>query len=214
MISVVIPTLDEAERMPALLGSLAGVDEVIVVDGGSRDDTVRIAKRAGATVISAPRSRGLQLAAGTAAARGDLLWFLHADTGVPPGAVAALRATASAWGCFAVTISSGDPRLRLVATAMNLRARLTGSATGDMAIWARRSLVDQVGGWAPLPAFEDLVFTDQARRFAPAEVLEPAVTTAARRWNTHGITRTILKMAALRGAYRLGADPARLARRY
>ncbi|MDP2307061.1 MAG: TIGR04283 family arsenosugar biosynthesis glycosyltransferase [Pseudomonadota bacterium] len=214
MISVVIPTLDEAAALPALLGSLGGVDEVIVVDGGSRDDTVEIAARAGATVVTAPRGRGSQLAAGTAAARGDLLWFLHADTGVPVGAAAALRATRAAWGCFEVTIASEDPRLRLVAAAMNLRARRTGSATGDMGIWARRPLLAKVGGWVPLLAFEDLVFTDRARRLAPAEVLAPAVTTSARRWNAHGLTRTVLTMLALRAAYRLGADPALLAELY
>jgi rSAM/selenodomain-associated transferase 2 len=214
VISVVIPTFDEAAALPALLGALAGVDEVIVVDGGSRDDTVAIASRAGASVIVAPRGRGTQLAAGTAAARGDLLWFLHADTGVPAGAVAALRGTRAAWGCFAVRIASRDPRLRLAAAGMNLRARATGSATGDMAIWARRTLVDQVGGWAPLLAFEDLVFTDRARHLAPAEVLTPAVTTSARRWATHGFTRTMLTMLALRGAYRMGVEPGRLAALY
>lgn len=207
VISVVIPTLDEAAALPALLGSLGGVDEVIVADGGSRDETVAIAKGAGATVIVAPRGRGRQLAAGTAAARGDLLWFLHADTGVPAGALAALRAARAPWGCFAVTIGSRDPRLRLTAAGMNLRARRTGSATGDMAIWARRGFVTEVGGWAPLLAFEDLVFTDRARRVARPEVLVPAVTTSARRWQAHGFTRTMLTMFALRGAYRAGVDP-------
>ncbi|MDP2313314.1 MAG: glycosyl transferase, partial [Pseudomonadota bacterium] len=148
------------------------------------------------------------------AARGSVLWYLHADTGVPSGALAALRASTAPWGCFAVALDSHDPRLRCTAFVMNARARLTGSATGDMAIWARRTLVDAIGGWPALAAFEDLAFTDRARAHARFEVLGPPVTTSARRWEARGVTRTMVEMLALRGAYRAGVDPARLARLY
>ena len=214
MISVVVPVLDEAVVLPRLLASLGEVDEIVVVDGGSTDDTCALATAAGARVVRAARGRGAQLQAGVAAARGDRLWFLHADTEVPAGAVAALRAARAEWGCFAVEIGSADLRLRATGALMTLRARLTGSATGDMGIWAGRGLVERVGGWPALRAFEDLVFTDRARAVAAWEVLTPRLTTSARRWEARGITRTMAQMMVLRAAYRLGADPTRLAERY
>lgn len=214
MISVVVPVLDEAVVLPSLLASLGEVDEIVVVDGGSADATCAIAAAAGARVVRTARGRGAQLQAGVVAARGDLLWFLHADTGVPAGAVAALRAATAEWGCYAVEIGSTDARLRSTGAIMTLRARLTGSATGDMGVWARRGLVERVGGWPALAAFEDLVFTDRLRALARWEVLTPRLTTSARRWEARGITRTMARMMALRAAYRLGADPARLAEAY
>lgn len=210
-VSAVIPTLDEEATLPALLEVLAA-DEIVVADGGSRDRTIAIAHAYGARVVTAAGGRGPQLAAGAAAATGELLWFVHADTGVSPVAAAAIRAANAEWGCFEVRIEG--LRLGVVAAGMNLRARLTGSCTGDMAIWCRRSLYDTVGGWPALAAFEDLAFTDRARASAPWEVLTPPVTTSARRWQAAGTTRTIAWMVALRAAYRLGAPPERLAEVY
>ncbi len=213
-VSVVIPALNEARALPALLGQLAAADEVLVVDGGSTDATVRIARDAGVAVLDAPRGRGRQLAAGAAAATGDVFWFLHADTGVPGGALDALRAADAPWGCFSVRIPSDDVRLRAATAIMNVRARRTGSCTGDMGIWARRAFYADIGGFPPLDALEDLVFSDKARARDRGAVLAPVLTTSARRWEERGVARTLATMVTLRAAYRCGVAPARLARLY
>lgn len=216
-LSVVIPTLDEAARIGALVAHLRDeAEEIVVADGGSGDDTVALARAAGARVVEGARGRGAQLHAGARAARGELLWFLHADSTVPAGAGAALRAAAAhhAWGCFRTEIPSADPRLRWTAWIMNLRAELTGSATGDMGIWARRGFYEALGGFEPLPAFEDLSFTDRARIFADWAVVSPPLQTSPRRWEAEGVRRTMGRMLKLRWAYRFGADPAELAALY
>lgn len=216
-LSAILPVIDEAHALPRLLAALAGqVDEIVVVDGGSRDASLALARAAGARTLVAPAGRGGQLQAGAMAARGDLLWFLHADTRVPPGAAAALRsaATCASWGCFEVRISSPDPRLQLTAWLMNRRARRTGSCTGDMGIWCGRSFFDAIGGFSSLPVLEDLDFSDRARRSQEAAVLRPALETSARRWEQHGVGRTMLRLWGMRAAYRLGVAPERLARHY
>lgn len=213
VISVVIPTLNEAEHLPRLLGALRA-DEVIVVDGGSQDTTVDVARRAGVSVLSSPRGRGAQLTLGAAAATGDVLWFLHADAVPPVGSDEALRRVPAPWGCFSVQFDSADPRLRLTALGMNRRARRTGSATGDMGIWARRDFFDTTGGFPQLASFEDLVFSERARTRAPWAVLSPPLLVSARRWETRGFTRTTLEHWGLRGAWRLGVPAERLARLY
>ncbi len=215
-ISVVLPVLNEAQALPALLAALAdaGVHERIVVDGGSTDGTRALAERSGARIVDSGRGRGPQQNAGARVATGDVIWFLHADTGVDPACVAALREARGEWGCFAVSIASRDARLRLTAALMNRRARRSGSCTGDMGIWVRPAFFAEIGGFAALSAFEDLDLTDRARARVRPEVLEPPLVTSARRWTREGVTRTMARMLALRAAYRVGGDPASLARRY
>ncbi len=214
-LSAVIPALDEAVALPRLLAALVGeVDEVVVADGGSVDGTAALARAAGARVVVASGGRGPQLNAGAAVATGERLWFLHADTGIPPGLGAQVRDAQARWGCCAVRVGSADPRLRLTGRIMNARARVTGSCTGDMAIWADRALFLAAGGFAPLAALEDLDFSDRLRGSEAWSVLAPRVTTSARRWEAHGVTRTMAWMIALRLGYRLGVDPSRLARAY
>lgn len=214
MLLAVVPTLDEAAALPSLLAALAPeVDRVVVADGGSTDGTPELARAAGVEVVHAPRGRGPQLRAG-ALPGADRYWFVHADTGLPPGAGAALRRAGPAWGCFATRVDSDDPRLRLCGAWMTARARLTGSCTGDMGMWMDADLYRRLGGFAPLVAFEDLDLSDRARRVARWSVLTPPLSTSARRWRARGVTRTTLRMWSLRAAYRLGVDPAALARRY
>ena len=216
-VSAIVPTLNEAPALPALLVALMGeVDEVVVADGGSEDATVQVAQRAGARVVTGARGRGPQMNAGAAVARGDVLWFVHADTRVPMGAGQALRQVAvhGDWGCFAVRIDSGDPRLWFAGRFMSRRARASGSCTGDMGQWFRRPLFDALGGFPDLPAFEDLTLADRARRRSRALVVPVPLFTSARRWEVEGVGRTVALMWGLRLGYRLGVDPARLAAWY
>jgi rSAM/selenodomain-associated transferase 2 len=215
VLSAIIPTLGECAALPGLLARLrAEVDEVIVADGGSTDGTIAAAEAGGARVVRAPRGRGPQLNAGAAVATGRILWFLHADTRVPAGAGVAVRASRTAWGCFAVRVDSRDLRLRWCGRWMTERARRTGSCTGDMGMWFHRPIFEALGGFPPLPAFEDLELSERARCRHPWSVLGPPLGTSARRWEREGTTRTILRMWALRAAWRAGVDPQRLGRAY
>jgi rSAM/selenodomain-associated transferase 2 len=215
MISAVVPTLNEAGRIGALVATLREqVDEVIVSDGGSTDGTAAIAVQAGARVVTGNAGRGAQLDRGAAHASGDRLWFVHADSTLGAGSGAALRGAAGPWGCFRTRIASRDVRLLLTGWVMTQRAVRTGACTGDMGIWADRCFYERVGGFGPLPALEDLAFSDRARAIEPAEVLAPVLETSARRWTGQGVSRTMLRMWMIRLGYRVGIDPMRLSRGY
>ena len=219
-VSIVMPVVDEAAILDRALAALAplrasGV-EVLVVDGGSTDGSVAIAERGADRVIAAQRGRALQMNAGAQAARGEVVVFLHADTTLPEDALAALAkavAQGRAWGRFDVEIPGGA-MLAVVAAMMNLRSRLTGIATGDQAIFVRRELFRDVGGFPAIPLMEDVALSRSLKRIAPPACLRERVTTSGRRWQEHGTLGTVLLMWRLRLAYALGADPRKLARRY
>lgn len=217
-LSVVIPALDEAASIARVVrDARAQADEVIVVDGGSRDGSAATAADAGATVIAAPRGRALQMNAGAARAAGGLLLFLHADVRLPAGGGDAVRAAAAAgarWGRFDVRLDSTRRSLAVVGAMMNLRSRLTGIATGDQAIFADRALWEALGGFAAIPLMEDVEFCARARRIARCACLRERVTVSARRWERRGVARTVVEMWAWRAAYALGASPDWLHRRY
>ncbi len=209
-LSVIVPVLDEATIIGGLVSRLApDVHEVVVADGGSVDGTADLAAAAGAKVVTGARGRGAQMDAGARAATGDVLWFVHADTTLPPGAALAVRHAAheAPWGCFAVRVESMDPRLRWCGRYMTARARRLGSATGDMAIWVRREAFFAAGGFGTRDICEDLALTDRLRGQAPPRVIALRVGTSARRWQQEGVTRTMLRMWAVRGGYRLGLPP-------
>ena len=156
--------------------------------------------------------------AGAAHARGEILLFLHADTLLPDGAdllvVDGLKRSRRGWGRFDVTLDGRHPLLRVVGALMNLRSRLTGIATGDQAIFVTRSLFTAAGGYPEIALMEDVALSKQLKHFGPPLCLKHRLTTSARRWEKHGVLRTILRMWLLRLAYWLGADPAKLAVRY
>jgi rSAM/selenodomain-associated transferase 2 len=216
-LSIVVPALNEARGLRAALEALAPLrargHEVIVVDGGSDDATPHVARPLCDQLIFAPRGRALQMNAGARAARGDALVFLHADTALPERADEAIfrGLAASAWGRFDVRIEGRHPMLKWIAWAMNVRSRLTGIATGDQAIFVRR---DAFPGFAEIPLMEDIAFSKTMKRRGRPACLRSRATTSGRRWEEAGMVRTIALMWALRAAYALGADPARLARRY
>lgn len=222
-LSIIIPVLDEAAGVTDTLRALAPPRErgaeIIVVDGGSRDATVALATPLANRVVAAPRGRALQMNAGAHAAAGDVLMFLHADTRLPDDAdrlvTEGLARTGRSWGRFDVKISGRHPLLPVVAFMMNLRSRLTGIATGDQAIFVRRTLFEKVGGFPAIPLMEDVALSDRLNKHAELPLcLTPRAITSGRRWDNHGVMRTIVLMWRLRLAYRLGAEPAALARIY
>ncbi len=221
-LSIIIPVLNEGERIAATLDALArlralGV-EIVVVDGGSRDATVQRARLRATRVISAPRGRALQMNAGAEKAAGNVLLFLHGDTRLPDDAdhvlLNGLEHSGRAWGRFDVTIDSRRPLLRLVGWMMNLRSRLTGIATGDQAIFVKRDAFNAVGGFPPIALMEDIALCKRLKRVSRPLCLRERVVTSARRWERHGVIRTILLMWRLRLAYFLGRDPNELAQLY
>jgi rSAM/selenodomain-associated transferase 2 len=220
-LSIIVPVLNEAAEIESALKALApyrarGV-EVIVVDGGSRDDTPRLAGALADRVLAAPRGRAAQMNAGAALARGDTFLFLHADTRLPENADVlindSLARARRAWGRFDIAFDRGGT-MSLVAFMMNLRSRLTGIATGDQAIFVARKAFDAVAGFPQLALMEDIALSARLKRISRPLCLRARVTTSARRWQQNGILHTVLLMWRLRFAYFLGADPAHLARRY
>jgi rSAM/selenodomain-associated transferase 2 len=221
-LSIIVPVLDDAEAVRSSASQLLALRsrgaQVVVVDGGSKDNTLAVARTCADLVISAGRGRAMQMNAGAKHALGDTLLFLHADTRLPANAERpielALARSARNWGRFDVRIDPTTPLLALVAGAMNLRSRLTGIATGDQAIFIRRSTFEQLRGFPEIALMEDIAFSKLAKRTGPPVCLKEKVTTSARRWQKHGVARTIALMWYLRLAYFLGADTNALARRY
>jgi rSAM/selenodomain-associated transferase 2 len=221
VLCIVVPVLDEAETLAARLQALQAFRRrgarIVVVDGGSEDGTLDVARAHADLALLAPRGRASQMNAGAAACPADVLLFLHADTVLPDNADVLVRQAMlgpSAWGRFDVRIDSPRPALRLVSTMMNLRSRWTGIATGDQALFVRHDLFRRLGGFPDLPLMEDIAISRALKRHGPPACLKERVTTSARRWERHGVWRTIFLMWRLRAAYFLGADPRELALQY
>lgn len=221
-ISIIIPCLNEAEGIVGTLKALQPVrsrgGEVIVVDGGSSDGTVAHARPWADKLLTAPRSRAAQMNAGAGEASGTILLFLHADCLLPAAAdsmiIDGLNRARKSWGRFDVRISGKHPLLRAVGTLMNLRSRATGIATGDQGMFVTRSLFEAVGGFPDIALMEDIALSRRLKRFGAPLCLSHRITTSGRRWEKHGVLRTIILMWRLRLAYWLGADPDELALRY
>jgi len=216
-LSVIVPVLDEAAGIAARLAALAPLrargHEVIVVDGGSEDATLELAAPHADRTLVAPRGRASQMNAGAAAASGDVLLFLHADTSLPARADALVLAALESrdWGRFDVRIEGRSPLLPVIGFFMNARSRLTGIATGDQAIFVRRACF---GGFPEIALMEDIAFSKQMRRRSAPACLRERAATSGRRWERDGVLRTVLLMWRLRLAFFLGASPDELARRY
>jgi rSAM/selenodomain-associated transferase 2 len=222
MLSIIIPVVNEQEAIGKSLAALQplrrrGV-EVIVVDGGSTDATVALARPLADLTLSAPLGRASQMNAGARRAQGDHFLFLHSDTALPEQAVeqisSALNQSERIWGRFDVRFDSPLRILRVVSFMMNRRSRWTGIATGDQAMFVQRRAFERVGGFPEIALMEDIALSKSLKRLSRPVCLRARVTTSGRRWEENGALRTILLMWRLRAAFFLNADPSRLAERY
>ncbi len=239
-ISVVIPVLDEERLLPALLDRLAGMplQEILVVDGGSRDRTLEIIakcrlrsadcgsnpqspianRQSPIRLLTAPAGRASQMNAGAAAAQGDVLLFLHADTTLPEDAPRAIHEAMHdsryVGGRFDVRFEPDAGLGWLISRLMSLRSRLTGICTGDQAIFVRRSVFKRLGGFPVVPLMEDVAFSRRLKAAGRIAALRATVTTSYRRWETGGPIRTVLLMWTLRLLYWLGVSPQKLSHFY
>lgn len=220
-VSIIMPVLNEADRLSDSLQALQSFrqqgHELIVVDGGSTDDSPAIASRMADIVIDSDAGRAHQMNIGARLASGNILLFLHADTVFPDAAMQSLSTLVdekTVWGRFDVCLSGSHWLFRVIEKMMNLRSQATGVVTGDQCVFISRELFQTVGGFPEIALMEDIAMSKQLRRTCRPVCLPETVVTSSRRWESKGIIRTVLLMWALRLGYFLGLSPGYLNRMY
>jgi rSAM/selenodomain-associated transferase 2 len=220
-LSIIVPTLNEAAHIAATLAPLQAMRgrgaEVIVADGGSSDETKTLAQPLADRVIDAPRGRARQMNTGAKASAGAALLFLHADSLLPANADLDIESSlqrGARWGRFDVSITGSRAMFPVIAWFINHRSRLSGIATGDQGLFAARDVFDALGGFHDQPLMEDVEFCKRAKRFGAPACLKTRIQTSGRRWEKHGVLKTIGLMWALRARYFFGATPESLHRAY
>ena len=222
-LSIIVPVLNESALLPQAIQQLQDWDkktgcEVIIVDGGSSDGSADMLKKSGIQTVYSCKGRAIQMNSGAAVARGDVLLFLHIDTQLPHDADQLIADQAQnpvfAWGRFDVRIDSRHWLLALVSAMINWRSRLSGIATGDQALFIRADIFRQIGGYTEQPLMEDIDISRRLLEFSDPVCLKQRVITSARRWQKHGMVRTILLMWRLRYLYWRGVPAEKLAREY
>jgi len=220
-LSVVVPMLNEGSGIGETLETLrrgALNAEIIVVDGGSIDQSVEVARKLADRVVVASRGRARQMNAGAALGSGDVLTFVHADTRVPSSfekdILDALEESDVVGGRFDVELDDPSFAYRLIGDSINLRSRITRTGTGDQAIFVRRSVFEALGGFPDIDLCEDLDFSRRLKRAGRVACLRSRVTTSARRWRRDGLARTVVRMWTIRALYLLGVHPSRLRQIY
>ncbi|MFN8987375.1 MAG: TIGR04283 family arsenosugar biosynthesis glycosyltransferase [Burkholderiales bacterium] len=216
-LSIIIPAHNEAEQIAQSLVPLqsfrARGAEVIVVDGGSNDQTVSQSEPLADRVVISPKGRATQMNAGATVARGGVLLFLHADSILPNNAdllIASAIESGQTWGRFDVNIRGTHFMLSIVAWFMNRRSRLSGISTGDQGLFVTRPAFDRVGGFPSQPLMEEVEFCKRLRKITPPACLSARLSTSGRRWEKNGVWRTIFLMWKLRFQYWRGANPGEL----
>lgn len=221
-LSIIIPTLNEATTIAETLAQLQPLrqqHEVIVIDGGSTDNTRTLAEPFCDKLLYADQGRANQMNAGAEQAKGDVYLFLHSDSQVPENMDQLIEQHMSAgqrhWGRFNVRLSGHHPLFRLIETLMNLRSCITGVATGDQGIFIRSNTFKQLKGYQVIPLMEDI---DISKRLLQSHgrpaCIKTRLITSSRRWEQHGVLKTILLMWRLRLAYFLGVHPNSLSKHY
>jgi rSAM/selenodomain-associated transferase 2 len=219
-ISVIVPVLDEEKTIATTLDALIALapHEIIVVDGGSTDRTAEICQQFDVKVMVSARGRARQMNSGAKAASGDILLFLHADTTLPNSAFDDIRLALGDCRCvggrFDVELAGQHWMLKVIGAMINYRSRLSKVSTGDQAIFVRRFVFEQIGGYPDIPLMEDVAFCRMLRHTGEIACLKSRVMTSARRWEIDGVWRTILRMWALKLLYLAGVSPNRLKQYY
>jgi len=221
-ISIIIPVLDEAELVEDALQALQVYrqvgHEIILVDGGSQDQSMALAKPFTDQLLQTDAGRALQMNAGAAQAKHDILLFLHIDTFLPDAAdqlvLNALLPPKAKWGRFSVLLENRRFIFRVIEWSINVRSALSGVATGDQAIFVKKEAFEGLGGYDAVPLMEDVALSKKLRALAWPVCLRAKVKCSSRRWEKHGVLKTILLMWRLRLAYFFGAEPALLFRKY
>ena len=221
-LSIIIPAVNEAENLGTLLHELTNGSphnvEIIVVDGGSSDNTRQIASQYTDKIITSVRGRAKQMNAGAFVASGNIFWFLHADSQLSNDLLSDMMLQSKhkkVWGFFKIRLSGRNVIFRIIEFMMNRRSCITGIATGDQGIFISKDLFLALGGFAEIPLMEDIAITKQLKKKQrPLCMKQHQLTTSSRRWEERGILRTVLLMWRLRLAYFLGADPEQLVKQY
>lgn len=221
-LSFIIPVLNESENIRRILQPMTAFrhngHEVIIVDGGSHDNTVELSQPLVDQVIESAKGRAKQMNNGASQATGDVLVFLHADTCLPEFATqmieTGLKKSNGLWGRFDVELSGSKSILRIIATVMNLRSRWTGIATGDQCIFVRREAFDKINGFPELSLMEDIALSKQLKKLSRPVCLRDKVITSSRRWEQQGVFQTILLMWYLRARYFFGSSTEKLEQIY
>ncbi|MFP5272256.1 TIGR04283 family arsenosugar biosynthesis glycosyltransferase [Coleofasciculus sp.] len=219
-ISVIIPVLNEASTIGSVLERLTGTNnvDIIVVDGGSRDETVTVARSRNVQVISTPPGRACQMNAGAARATGDILLFLHADTRLPANfdclVRQALQEPQTIAGAFELRIDSQQLGLRLIERLVNWRSRFFSMPYGDQAIFLKATIFHSIGGFPNLPIMEDFEFIRRLKHQGRIAIVPAFVLTSGRRWERLGIIKTTLINQLIILGYFFGVSPDKLARWY
>ena len=229
-VSVIIPVLNEQiavqEMLPAMQWVRESGHELIVVDGGSTDDSLSLAKKYSDAVVISSRGRAAQMNAGAGSATGDVLLFLHIDTVLPLDGINKILTSLHShnnqingrvkevWGRFDVRLSGDHFMFRVIEFMMNWRSRVTGIATGDQAIFITKELFVKVGGYLEIPLMEDVEICRRLKKIRKPVCIQDRVITSSRRWEVSGIYRTVFLMWRLRLSYWMGVDPVRLAKQY
>jgi rSAM/selenodomain-associated transferase 2 len=221
-ISIIIPTLNEEDCIALTLTQLQQLrsagHEVILSDGGSRDNTISIAKPMVDMVVNSSPGRAIQMNKGAEHTTGDILWFLHADAIPPKDAdtiiINCLANKFKAWGRFDVRLSGTKPIFRIIEHMMNWRSCITGIATGDQGIFMLRYAFDQIDGYTEIPLMEDIAISTILKRIKKPVCIKQKLVVSSRKWEKKGVIRTVMLMWWLRLAYFFGASPEYLAKKY